>query len=413
MLKGSAHPPGSDRYRYLPILSMLLVMGVVLLLVLPLLRRPPAGHRSRVAAFSAALRLVREYYAGEADESALYEGAMRGMVESLDDPHSAYLDSYQVQQTAVQTRGEFGGIGVYIEPGAAGAVIVEVQQDGPAMAAGVEAGDLVTAVDGKDCAGMPLGELVTRIRGKIGSSVELTLQHSGTGETVTVPITRARITLDSVSWRIIEPGIGYINIRQFDEKCADKFKEGLEALGAQGRLEGLIVDLRGNTGGLLRQAVDVSDLFLSEGVIAQLESRLSAEQDTLEARPEVAVPRDVPLAVLVDGGTASAAEVFAGSLQEHGRAVLIGTATFGKGSVNRVFGLPDGSGLFLTVAHYTVGSGRVIEGKGIEPDIEVGKVPAFSGDKGPKEREEWLVAYRTAQEEQFQRAVQFIKQKTE
>jgi carboxyl-terminal processing protease len=279
------------------------------------------------------------------------------------------------------------------------------------MKAGVREGDLIIRVDGEDCAGMSFIELVSGIRGKIGSSVELTLRRVGTGETDVVQVTRDRVTLDSVSSKTIEPGIGYLEIKLFDERCLEEVRQGLEALKGEGELKALILDVRGNMGGLLKQAVDVSDLFLSAGVIARLESRLAAERVTFEAHPEVEVPPDVVVVVLADGQSASAAEVFAGALQSNGRATVIGTKTFGKGSVNRQFRLPDGSGLYLTVAHYTVGPGKAIEGKGIEPDVEVGRLSPYPEDGGTEARDKWLAAYRAAKEEQFVRALQFVKEK--
>jgi len=409
MQKGVAYPPGSDRYRYLPILSLMLVVAAGALLLWHFM---PGAHRKRVSALDSAMRLVRKHYLYDVDEDVLFKGAMMGLVGSLGDPHSAYLDLYGVEQADAETQGEFGGIGVTVAPSEAGAVVVELHQDGPAMKAGVKQDDLIVGVDGLNKAGMPFAEFVGRIRGKVGSTVQLTIQRAPTGETETLQVTRARLKIESVSWKMVEPGIGYIKIEGFDEHCAENVRKGLVELQGNGALKGLILDVRGNAGGLLKQAVEVSDLFLSEGIIVGLESRLSAERVTFKAQAEVAVPPDLVVVVLVDGGSASASEVFAGSLKSNGRATVIGTRTFGKGAVNRLFRLPDESGgLYLTVAHYTVGSGTPIEGKGIEPDIEVGRLPEYPAGGGDEERTKWRAAYRAALEEQLQRAVQFIKEK--
>ena len=411
MRSGPTYSPGGDRQRYLPILSLALVAAAGALLLWHFL---PTAHRRRMTALGSALRLVRKHYLHEVDEDVLFKGAMRGLVGSLGDPHSAYLDLFEVQHADAETRGEFGGIGVGVRPTEGGVVVVEVREDGPAMKAGVRPGDVIVGVDGRHRAEMSFTEFVVRIRGEVGSSVELTVRRSGADEPLTLRATRARLELESVSWEMVEPGIGHIEIDGFDEHCLKNVRKGLAALKDEADLKGLVLDVRGNTGGLLKQAVEVSDLFLSEGVIARLESRFLSEQVTFEAHEEVAVPPDLVVVILADGGSASAAEVFAGALQSSGRATVIGTKTFGKGAVNRLFLLPDDSGgLYLTVAHYLVGSGTPIEGKGIEPDIEVGQLPEYPASRDDDEWKKWRAAFDAAREEQLERAVRFIKEKTE
>lgn len=406
MQNGSARTPGGDRHRHLPALSLALVVAAAVLLGWHFC---PSAHRKRVSAFGKALRIVGKHYVEEVEEQTLFEAAMRGMIRGLEDPHSTYLNTNGLKRTEVQTQGEFGGIGVVIAPRKEGAIILEVQPASPAMNVGVQPGDIIVGVDGQDCAEMSFEELLDKVRGEVGTEVSVVLQRSGTDTKETLDITRALIVINSVSWSLPEPGIGYIEIKQFDRHTVDNLLDGLDALKAEGELEGLILDLRGNTGGLLDQAIGASDLFLAAGVIARLESRLSKELATFEAHPETAVPEAMPLAILVDWRSASAAEVFAGALRSHGRATLIGTKTFGKGAVNRVYHLPDDSGLILTVAHYTVGpDGTVIHGKGIEPDVKVGELP-----EQPASQEEWLEQYRAAREDQFERVLEWVKQKVE
>ncbi len=409
MRNGSASPRGVARNRYLPVLSWMLVLLVVVLFIRSCLLRPSSEHQKRVASFSMALRLIREHYADGVDEASLHEAAMKGMVRSLNDPYSAYLNAFQVEASDVLTEGQFGGVGIVVSWQQGSAIIVEVQQGGPAEAAGVRPGDRIVAVDALDCSEMPFPELVSRVRGKVGTTVKLSLQRAETGEQETLQLTRVRILMDSVNWKKVEPGIGYLRIRQFDGRCVENVRKGIEELGAGNGLRALLLDLRGNTGGLLAETVAVCDLFLSEGVIVRAESRLEEQQKVFEASPQVALPPEVPMAVLVDGRSASAAEVMAGALQSHGRATLIGTRTFGKGAVNRVFLLPDGTGIVLTVAHSPAGLGLVGEGKGIEPDIEVGKLPPPPAGEALEERERWLSDYQAAQQEQFDRAVEFLK----
>jgi carboxyl-terminal processing protease len=210
---------------------------------------------------------------------------------------------------------------------------------------------------------------------------------------------------------MLEDHIGYIRIDQFDRHCLENVEKAIESLKQGGALKALIVDVRLNPGGLLDQAVGVSDLFLSEGVIVRLQSRLKEEEVVFKADAQTGIPADMPVVVLTDFGSASAAEVFAGALQAHHRAVILGTKTFGKGAVNRIYPLADGSGVVLTIAHYSVDKDKTIEGKGIEPDVKVGELAPLPPAADEKELGKWQTSFWAAHEEQLKRAVELLKEK--
>jgi len=336
---------------------------------------------------------------------------MKGMVYSLNDSHSFFLDRFELSHTDAQTEGEFGGVGVVVEPGEGAGIVVEVVKGSPAEKAGIKAGDLIVAVDDIETSRMTYIELISRVRGKEGSRVKLTLQHAGKEGRATIELKRYHVTLDTVTWKMLDGGIGYIKIGQFDVHVLDNVRKGLDELKKGGNLKALLLDVRDNNGGLLEQAVGVADMFLADGPIVRLKGRHPSKDDVFEAKSDVAVPVEMPLAILVDRGSASASEVVAGALQARGRATLVGTRTFGKGAVNNIFVLADGSGLLLTVAHYTVGEGKEIEGKGIEPDIKLGELPPPPMGSDEKTWQEWRSAYQAAQKDQFERAVEFLKAK--
>jgi len=400
------------RNRHLPILSWVLLLAVAVWFVHDGLKQS-SEHGRRVKAFSQALRLIPEHYVGDVDEQDLYEAAMMGMLGRLQDRHSAFLDEVKLRDADILTRGEYGGIGVTMHPRDGEPIIVEVME-GPAKEAGVRRGDVIASVAGEDCDAMTLDQVADRIRGKPGTKIMLGLRRAETGQLDTIEIERALITLDNVTYEMIEPGIGYLSIRHFDMRCGEKVREAIEALNAdKDGLKALLLDVRNNGGGLLDQAREVSDMFLSEGVICQLDSRLPAERVTYPADESVLVPAELPLAILVNHASASAAEVLAGALQGNGRAVLVGTRTFGKGAVNRLYRLSDRAGVMLTVAHYKVPPDRVIEGKGLEPDVKAGELAPVPEEDDQEAWEKWSADYETAGEEQLAAAVRLLKEKTQ
>ena len=403
----------SNRYRYLPLLSLLLAIlsaGLVLRLYV---RLPSDTYEKRVNAFGAALRSITENYAGKVEEKTLYEAAMRGMVGTLDDPYSSYLTGFELETAGAQTEGEFGGIGVVVSQRDGQAMVIEVQEGGPAAEAGLQPGDAIVGVNGRPVSEMSFVEMVSRIRGKVGTSVEVQIQEAETDKESTVAITRKLITAENVSWRYVSEGIGYIEVDQFDAHSLENVRGAIQELQSEGALRALILDVRGNVGGLLEAATGICDLFLSEGPIATVVSRRPDKKQVFRARGKTAVAQSLPLVVLTDARSASASEVTAGALQNLGRATIVGTTTFGKGAVNRIFVLPDKTGLFLTVAYYKVGKGQEIEGRGVEPDIVVGKVGPPPENAGPEARKQWLESYRKAGEKQLNRAIEYLQKRIE
>jgi len=408
---GPRTPKSTTGYRYLPLLSWLLLIAVIAWFVKAyVFERPSTEHQLRTASFSAALRLISHHFAGEVKEEDLYSSAMEGMVKSLADRYSFYLHGFQLEEARVQTSGEFGGIGVTVAPKDGSIIITDVMEESPAAEAGLVAGDQILKVDGQDCSQLAFTEAVSMVRGKVGTSVALTVLRARTGKEETVAVVRRKIILDTVKWEVLEPGLAMIQVLQFDRRSLSKVRDALDALLDEG-MEGLVLDLRDNTGGLLDQAVSVSDLFLSEGPIVALESRLSEEQASYEATRQTAVSSELPIAVLVNGRTASAAEIVAGALKYNGRATIIGVTTYGKGAVNKVYPLPDGSAVLLTVAHYKIPPDHMIEGNGVKPQIVVGELEPFPSGEERQRVAEWIEKYRKARQEQLARAKDFVREK--
>ncbi|MHC4479342.1 MAG: S41 family peptidase, partial [Planctomycetota bacterium] len=341
----------------------------------------------------------------------LYEAAMKGMVGSLEDRYSAYLTAEQLKRIGEETAGEFAGVGIVLRAADGRALVHRVLPGGPAEGAGVEAGDVITGVDGRDVSEEPLERIAAAVRGDAGDEVELTVLRPATGESLQFRLTRAIILVPNVESEMLEDGIGLVRVVGFDRNSAQEVGVALEELGAAG-MKALVLDLRGNSGGLVKQATLVCDMFLSEGLIMGLRTRNGAAEPPAEAGPGMLIEETLPVAVLVDGGSASAAEIVAGALQAHERAAVVGTRTVGKGSVTTVLRLPDESGLILTVAHYVLEGGRLIEGKGIQPDVPAGELRAPPQGLDRPEATEWLLREReAAQEVQFQKAIALLKEK--
>jgi carboxyl-terminal processing protease len=370
-------------------------LGAVLALSLtaPAGPRRPERKFEKLDVFARVLSYVEANYVEEVDEKKLVYGAIKGMMRTLD-PHSDFMTPDEFADMRADTDGEFGGVGIEINDDGGVIVVVEPLPSSPAARAGLVAGDRIVAIDGKPTKGRPGGETSARLRGRPGTEVKLAVARKGWDEPHTLTLTRELIHVQAVEARLLEPGIGYIRIKQFQERADEEVVAALNRLRADsgGSLNGVVLDLRGNPGGLLDQAVKVADLFLTEGVIVttvgrggkKLEEELAHEAGTWDSFPMVA---------LVNGGSASASEILAGALQDHGRALLIGTQTFGKGSVQSVYDLADGSGLKLTVARYYTPSGRSIQEQGITPDVVVeqldpGKLKdARVADGGQRERD--------------------------
>ncbi len=335
---------------------------------------PRASPYRRLGVLSQVMAHIENSYVDPVDEDRLIDGAIRGMVGTLD-PHSSYLNAEEYALLESDTTGQFGGVGVEIDARGDLLTVINPITGSPAARAGVRAGDEILTIDGRDARGLDVDEAVRRMRGAPGSHVRVTLQRRGQTEPLRLDLVREVVHVSSVESHAMDGGVGYLNIKSFQERSSDEVAHALDDLtrGAGGRLNGLVLDLRNDPGGLLDEAIFIADEFLADGVIVSTRGRDGAAQD--EARAHAAGTRpDFPIVVLVNEYTASAAEILSGALQDHHRATLVGTRTFGKGSVQTVVDLPDGGALKLTIARYFTPSGRSIQAQGIAPDVQVEQV---------------------------------------
>jgi carboxyl-terminal processing protease len=320
--------------------------------------------------FADVLDLVEKNYVDEVDTEDMIHKAIQGMVHSLD-PHSQLLPPEAFEELQIDTRGEFGGIGIVITMQNRLLTVISPIEGTPAHKAGVKAGDIIIEVDGESTKEMMLWEAVKRMRGPKGESVAIKIVREGAKEPLEFNLVRDIIPIESVRSLALRPGYGYVRITNFQENTTEDLQAALAELeNGDAPMKGLVIDLRDNPGGLLNQAIDVSDLFLDEGAIVSIKGRLEKHTKVFEARAGRGGP-NYPIVILVNGGTASASEIVAGALQDHKRAVILGTTSFGKGSVQTVETLRDGYGLKFTIARYYTPSGRSIQAQGIEPDIVV------------------------------------------
>src|ERR1700742_2027563 len=316
---------------------------------------------------------VRADYVEKPDDSKLVESAINGMLAGLD-PHSSYMDPKSFRDMQVQTRGEFGGLGIEVTMEDGLVKVVAPIDDTPAAKAGVMANDIITQLDDEAVQGLTLNQAVDKMRGPVNTKIKLTIMRKGADKPIEVSIMRDVIRVKSVRSHPEGEDVGYIRITQFNEQTTDGLKQAINDLNNQlgaDKIKGYIVDLRNNPGGLLDQAISVSDTFLDKGEIVSTRGRNAEETQRFNARPGD-MTKGKPVIVLINGGSASASEIVAGALQDHKRAALVGTRSFGKGSVQTIIPLGAGNGaLRLTTARYYTPSGRSIQAKGIEPDIVV------------------------------------------
>ncbi|HTH34568.1 MAG TPA: S41 family peptidase [Xanthobacteraceae bacterium] len=316
---------------------------------------------------------VRADYVEKPDDAKLVESAINGMLAGLD-PHSSYMDPKSFRDMQVQTRGEFGGLGIEVTMEDGLVKVVAPIDDTPAAKAGVMANDIITQLDGEAVQGLTLNQAVDKMRGPVNTKIKLTIMRKGADKPIEVTIVRDVIRVKSVRSHPEGDDIGYIRVTQFNEQTTDGLKQAINDFNSQlgaDKVKGYIVDLRNNPGGLLDQAISVSDTFLDKGEIVSTRGRNAEETQRFNARPGD-MAKGKPLIVLINGGSASASEIVAGALQDHRRATLVGTRSFGKGSVQTIIPLGAGNGaLRLTTARYYTPSGRSIQAKGITPDIEV------------------------------------------
>ncbi|MCB1556967.1 MAG: S41 family peptidase [Alphaproteobacteria bacterium] len=333
----------------------------------------------QLSLFGDVFERVREQYVDDVADKELIENAINGMLVSLD-PHSSYLNEDDFGEMQVQTRGEFGGLGIEVTMEDGLVKVVSPIDDTPAFNAGMKAGDYITHLDDEPVMGLTLSEAVDKMRGRVGAPITLTVRREDSAEPLRITIVRDVIKIRSVRHEILDDSVGYIRITTFNQNTdtglRESVKEIKESLGEN--LIGYVVDLRNNPGGLLDQAIAVSDEFLDKGEIVSTRGR--HQEDT---KRDNATPGDIaegkPIVVLVNGGSASASEIVSGALQDHRRAIVLGTQTFGKGSVQTVIPLPGHGAMRLTTARYYTPSGRSIQAKGIVPDIvvELAKIEPF------------------------------------
>ncbi|MBZ9566843.1 S41 family peptidase [Modicisalibacter tunisiensis] len=322
-----------------------------------------------IQTFAEVFERIKRAYVEKVDDATLLRNAMRGMLGQLD-PHSAYLDKQAFEALRETTEGQFGGVGIEVGMQDGQLTVIAPIDDTPAARAGLQPQDTILRIDDTPTDRLSLQEAVNLMRGEAGTSITLTILRQGESTPRTLTLKRQIIQTDSVKHEWLAPGYGYLRVSQFQSRTADQVDAALDDLTAKGALKGLVLDLRNNPGGVLDSAVDVADAFLDHGLIVYTEGRLPDSNLRFSAKPGTRAD-GVPMVVLINGGSASAAEILAGALQDRHRAVIMGTRSFGKGSVQQVMPLGNGDGLKLTTALYYTPSGRSIQAQGITPDIEV------------------------------------------
>lgn len=332
---------------------------------------------------------IKENYVEKIDDKTLLTNAIRGMLSGLD-PHSSFLDAEEFKELTVGTKGEFGGLGIVVGMENGFVKVISPIDDTPAQRAGIQAGDLIIRLDEKPVKGMVLDEAVKLMRGKPGEPIDLMVSREGIDKPFKVTVVRDKIRVKSIKSRTLEAGYGYIRITQFQQRTGEDLIKAIDQLKKKNKktgLKGLVLDLRNNPGGLLDAAVAVSDAFITEGGIVSVRGRHIENQHSFQATPIDRI-NGIPLVVLVNGGSASASEIVAGALQDHKRAVIMGTQTFGKGSVQSIVKLGNNTALKMTTARYYTPNDRAIQAQGITPDITLSNIRVDvkqSGDRFIKE----------------------------
>lgn len=326
-------------------------------------------HFEALKRFSQVLDMVENYYVQPVSKKELIDNSIKGMIEQLD-PHSAYLSPEDYKEMQVDTAGKFSGIGIEISQEQGRLTVVSPIEDTPAYKAGLEAGDLILEINGESTQDMSLMDAVKRIRGKKGTTVKLLILHKDSNKPEEIPIIRGTIPIVSVKSQSLEDGYLYLRLTKFHESTTKNMREKIEEYQKSHTLKGVVLDLRNNPGGLLGQAVSVTDTFIDDGTIVYIQGKDKANRKDFFAAKN-ANEIKVPLVVLINAGSASASEIVAGALQDHHRALIVGERSFGKGSVQTIIPMADGSGIKLTTALYYTPNGRSIQAKGIVPDLAI------------------------------------------
>lgn len=334
-------------------------------------------------AFTEVFSKVKSDYVESVDDKKLIEDAIRGMLNGLD-PHSAFLNTSEFSDLKIGTTGQFGGLGIEVGMENGFVKVISPIDGTPASRAGIQASDLIIKLDDKSVKGMTLNDAVKLMRGKPNTDIDLTIVREGEAKPLVIKITREIIRVKSVKNRMLEPGYGYVRITNFQSRTTTDLLKAISDLQKQAQLKGMVLDLRNNPGGVLNDAVGVSDAFINDGLIVYTEGRLDDSSHRYLATPGDSL-NGAPLVVLINGGSASASEIVAGAVQDHKRGIIMGTKSFGKGSVQTIQELRNGSAVKLTTARYFTPKGRSIQAKGIEPDIQLSTVKLSEKDEKARE----------------------------
>ena len=332
-----------------------------------------ADRYSQLQIFSKVLNFVQEYYVEEVNTKRLVYGAIKGMLQELD-PHTNFMPPEMYNEFMSETEGEFGGVGIEITLQDNVLTVISPIEDTPAWEAGIQAGDKIVSINGEPAKGLSLSEAAQKMRGKAGTKIKMGVMREGLKTPKVYEIKRAKVKIRSVKYTDLDDGFAYIRITSFIEKTGDDLKKMLKKHKKKhGNIKGVIIDLRNNPGGLLTQAVDISDYFLEKGTIVSTRGRNEKKEEKIYAKKD-GTAEDYPLIILINEYSASASEILAGALQDNNRALVVGRRSFGKGSVQSVIKLEDGSALKLTVARYYTPSGESIQARGILPNVKIDAV---------------------------------------
>jgi len=382
--------------RYILVLFIGMFVGAAIILDMGVLAERDQDAASAAAAplpldelrtFTEVFSRIKTDYVEPVQDKKLLEDAVQGMLAGLD-PHSAYLDADSFKDMRVETEGQFGGLGIEVTMENGFVKVVSPIEDTPAARAGLKTGDLIIRLDEKAVKGLSLTDAVRMMRGKPGTDITLTVVREGMNKPLKITVTRAVIKIQSVKSRLLEPGYGYVRITQFQAGTDKSLIEAVKKLEKEnkGNLRGIVLDLRNNPGGVLNSAVGVSDAFLDKGLIVYTEGRVPDSKMRLSATPGDVI-NGAPMVVLINGGSASASEIVAGALQDDKRAVIMGTKSFGKGSVQTIIPMSNGGALKITTARYYTPSGRSIQAEGIVPDIVTAEAKITKSETGDRLRE--------------------------
>ena len=365
--------------------KLLLILYLIILPTLSIANEEKEIYK-QLNLFGEAFEKIKNNYVEEVDVKELIEAAIEGMLSSLD-PHSTYLNSDELNELKIQTKGEFGGLGIEVTIEEGFVKVIAPIDDTPASKAGIVSGDLITHIDGDSILGMSLSDAVSLMRGKVGSKIKLTIRRNRT-ETINIQIIRDIIELKSVKFRL-ENGVGYIRLSSFNQKVDEEIKDAIKKIEKQAssKILGYVLDLRNNPGGLRDQAVNVTDIFLPQGEIVSTRGRKKNDGSRFNAAKKDMIS-GLPLVVLINQGSASASEIVAGALQDHKRAIIMGTKSFGKGSVQTILPSGDNVAIKLTTARYYTPSGKSIQQTGIDPDILVEQSEIKSIENNSQSRKE-------------------------